>query len=76
VPATLFCPESTPAARRAEGLRASRLDPAKTRVEIVPGNHTSCVTEHSAFIAEKIQYALDNPIDTAPVVRVPPRRPH
>jgi hypothetical protein len=76
VPATLFFPESTPAARRAEGLRASRLDPAKTRVEIVPGNHTSCVTEHSAFIAEKIQYALDNPIDTAPVVRVPPRRPH
>ena len=74
VPATLFFPESTPAARRVSGPMASKLDRAKLRVEIVPGNHTSCVTEHSSFLAEKIRYALDHPLDPPSIVRAPPRR--
>jgi thioesterase domain-containing protein/NRPS condensation-like uncharacterized protein len=76
VPATLFFPESTPAARRVSGPVASKLDRAKLRVEIMPGNHTSCVTEHASFLAEKIREALDHPLEPPAVLRAPPRRPN
>jgi len=74
VPATLFLPESTSDQRRRGAIRASRLDRNKARVQIAPGNHTTCVTQHSAFLADKMIEALDDPIDPAAVSRVPPRR--
>jgi surfactin synthase thioesterase subunit len=74
VPATLFLPESTPHARRLEAIRASRLDRTKARVEIAPGNHTTCVTQHSDFLADRMRAALDDPLDPAAISRVPPRR--
>jgi surfactin synthase thioesterase subunit len=58
VPATLYLPESTPAARLAALSRSSRMDPAKYTVEMLPGNHTTCVTKHTAALAEKIKAKL------------------
>jgi pimeloyl-ACP methyl ester carboxylesterase len=60
VPATLYFPESTPAARLAGLSRSSRMDPAKYTIEMLPGNHTTCVTKHTAALAEKIKERLDS----------------
>jgi hypothetical protein len=53
VPATLFFPESTPAARLAQTCALSKLHPC--HIEIVPGNHTTCVTKYTAVLAEKMR---------------------
>jgi hypothetical protein len=58
VPATLFFPEATSAARLAQAGAASLLDPC--RIEIIPGNHTTCVTKHTAELAEKIRRIVDD----------------
>jgi thioesterase domain-containing protein len=60
VPATLYFPESTPAARLAGFSRSSRMDPAKYTIEMLPGNHTTCVTKHTAALAEKIKAKLNS----------------
>jgi hypothetical protein len=57
VPATLFLPASTIPSRRAEAPRLSRLAPERLAVEIVPGNHTTCITQHTAELAEGIRRA-------------------
>ena len=51
VPAALFLPASTVASRRAEAPRLSRLAPERLTVEIIPGNHTTCITQHTAELA-------------------------
>ncbi len=57
VPATLFLPATTVPSRRAEAPRLSRLALDRVRVEIVPGNHTTCITQHTAELAEGIRRA-------------------
>jgi acyl carrier protein len=58
VPATFLFPEVTPAARVAEAGRLSRLDPALLNIEIVPGDHTTCITEHTASLADAIRRTI------------------
>jgi hypothetical protein len=55
VAATLFLPASTVASRREAAARLSRLTPAN--VEIIPGNHTTCITQHTAELAEGMRRA-------------------
>ncbi len=58
VPAILLYPETTPAARVAESAGLTRLDPALLKTEIVDGDHTTCITEHTASLAEAMRRAI------------------
>jgi hypothetical protein len=55
VPAMLLFPVATPPARLVDAVRRSRLDPARAVIETVPGNHTTCITQHTAALAEKMR---------------------
>jgi hypothetical protein len=57
VPATLLFPVATPLARLVDAVRRSRLDPARAVIETVPGNHTTCITQHTAELARKMNSA-------------------
>lgn len=57
VPATLLFPESTAPGRVAEAPGRIMIDPARLTVERVPGNHTTCITQHTAELAEKMRGA-------------------
>jgi pimeloyl-ACP methyl ester carboxylesterase len=57
VPATIFFPEETPPTR-AWVSRASERHPSKFAIEIVPGNHHTCVTRHTAALVDRIRKTL------------------
>ncbi len=59
VPATIFVSESTPPERVSGLARALRMDPAKYRIERVPGDHTTCVTKDISVLVEKIRVVLE-----------------
>jgi thioesterase domain-containing protein len=59
VPATLLFPDCLPVERQAQAPGLTRLDPAQLRLELIPGNHTTCITEHTAELAEKMCAARD-----------------
>jgi pimeloyl-ACP methyl ester carboxylesterase len=58
VPAILLYPETTPAARVAESAGLTRLDPALLKTQIVTGDHTTCITEHTASLAAAMRRAI------------------
>jgi len=58
VPAVLLYPETTPASRVAEAAGLTRLDPALLKTEIVAGDHTTCITEHTAALAEAMRRSI------------------
>ena len=41
--------------RVAEAAARSRIDPARVKVETIPGNHTTCITQHTAELAGKME---------------------
>ena len=59
VPATFYFPEVMPPEILPRLARASRLDPTKYHIDIIPGNHTTCVTKYPAALAEKIGRVLE-----------------
>jgi hypothetical protein len=58
VPATLFFPEETPASRVAEAPGLTRLDLARIQTARIHGSHTTCITEHTASLADAMRQAL------------------
>ena len=58
VPTTFLFPESTEPHRVAEAAARSRLDLARVKVETIPGNHTTCITQHTAELAAKMMRAM------------------
>ena len=58
VPATLFVPASTSASRISRLERSAKIDPTKSRVELVPGNHTTCVTQDTTMMVERMRSTL------------------
>jgi hypothetical protein len=58
IPATVLFPVATPPTRLVDAVRRSRLDPARAVVETVPGNHTTCITQHTAALAEKMNGSM------------------
>lgn len=61
IPATFYFPEATSETSLARLASASRLDPARYRVERLPGDHTTCMTKHIDVLAQKIAHALASP---------------
>ena len=59
VPATIFFPQSTPSARLMQAGGLSKLASAHYKIEILPGNHTTCVTKHTAELADKMRKILN-----------------
>jgi pimeloyl-ACP methyl ester carboxylesterase len=59
VPATMYFPESTSAQRLAWVHRLSRNSPQELNIELLPGDHHTCITRHTAALVEKIQITLD-----------------
>jgi acyl carrier protein len=57
-PATLFFPESMASARLEEIHRMSQTVPVKFEVELLAGDHHTCITKHAPELAEKINKAL------------------
>ena len=53
VPATLYFPEETPPSRLSWVKRASKNIPDKIAVEMVPGNHHTCITRYTSVLAER-----------------------
>jgi hypothetical protein len=66
LPATFYFPSATPPAFLARLAAVSRMDPAKYRVEMVPGDHTTCVTKHTADLGENMRQTLDSLAGTIP----------
>jgi hypothetical protein len=60
VPATLFFPEETPPERLSVVNRASRIAPSGLTIEMLPGNHHTCITKYTAVLVEKMKKTLDN----------------
>jgi hypothetical protein len=58
VPTTLYFPESTPSVRLAEVRRRSQAAPRPFGVEVVPGDHHTCITKHTPALVEAINQAL------------------
>jgi acyl carrier protein len=58
VPATLLFPEETPASRVAEAAGLARLDLARVETVRIRGTHTTCITEHTASLAEAMRRSL------------------
>jgi hypothetical protein len=61
IPATFYFPEATSEASLARLATASRLDPARYKVERLPGDHTTCMTQHIDVLAQKIARAMASP---------------
>jgi len=59
VPATLYFPEESPPARLSWVKRASRNIPEKIVVEMVPGNHHTCITRYTSVMAERMRRTLE-----------------
>ena len=59
-PATLFFPEETPPSRLSQVRRASQIPPDKLTIEMVPGNHHTCITKYTSALVEKMKKTLDN----------------
>ena len=55
VPTTFLFPESTEPHRVAEAASRSRIDLARMKIETIPGNHTTCITQHTAELARKME---------------------
>jgi pimeloyl-ACP methyl ester carboxylesterase len=60
VPATLYFPEATAPKRLAWVMKASSSAPVKFAVEILPGDHHTCITKHTAALATKMKNTLDS----------------
>jgi pimeloyl-ACP methyl ester carboxylesterase len=60
VPATFFLPEALPQKNLRRLACASRMDPARYRIEVIPGAHDSCVTTHSEELAARIARILES----------------
>jgi pimeloyl-ACP methyl ester carboxylesterase len=58
VPATIFLPESTSPVRLAWVRQLSQRSPIDLTVEILPGDHHTCITKHTSVLVEKIQKTL------------------
>jgi hypothetical protein len=58
VTSTLFFPESTAPGRVAEAPQRIMIDAARLTVERVPGNHTTCITQHTAELAGKMRAVM------------------
>jgi len=59
VPATLYFPEETPSARLAWVQRASERASVKFTVEVLPGDHHTCITRYTPTLVDKIKKTLD-----------------
>jgi amino acid adenylation domain-containing protein len=59
VPATFFFPESAAPPHLSRLSRVSQMDPAKYTIEMVPGNHTTCVTKDTSVLVGKMRAILD-----------------
>jgi len=59
VPATLYFPEETPPSRLSWVKGASERTPVKFTVEMVPGNHHTCITTHTSVLVDKMKKTLD-----------------
>jgi acyl carrier protein len=59
VPATLFFPEEISPQRLAWIKDASQRARVKVKVEVLPGDHHTCITRHTPDLAEKIRVAID-----------------
>jgi pimeloyl-ACP methyl ester carboxylesterase len=57
-PATVYFPESISPARLAEVRRMSAEAPVPFTVELLPGDHHTCITKYTHELAEKLQNAL------------------
>jgi thioesterase domain-containing protein len=60
VPATLYFPEETPPARFSWVRRVSERAPVKVNVEILPGDHHTCITKYTPALAKKLKRTLDS----------------
>jgi hypothetical protein len=59
VPTTFYFPESLNADRAVKRALGSKLDAGNYRVETLRGNHETCLSIHSAILAEKMKEALE-----------------
>jgi condensation domain-containing protein/thioesterase superfamily protein/phosphopantetheine binding protein len=62
IPATFYFPEATPDAGLGRLSSASRLDPARYKVERLPGDHTTSMTRHIDVLAQKIAHVLSRDV--------------
>jgi len=60
VPATLYFPEETAPSRLAWVKHSSESSPMKFTVEILPGDHHTCITKFTPDLAAKLKKTLDN----------------
>lgn len=60
VPATLYFPEETPPARFSWVKRVSERAPVKITIEILPGDHHTCITKYTPALVEKLKKTLDS----------------
>ena len=60
VPATLYFPEETPPSRLSWVKRASEKAPIKFTVEILPGDHHTCITKYTPALVEQLKKTLDS----------------
>lgn len=59
VPATLYFPQSVRPEIAAKKSRGSQLDPNKYDLEVLPGNHETCLSKHASVLAAKMKEALE-----------------
>ena len=59
VSATFYFPASTQEQRLVNVRTASQLDASNYSIEMLPGDHTTCVANHTAALAEKIKKTLE-----------------
>jgi pimeloyl-ACP methyl ester carboxylesterase len=59
VPATLYFPEETPPSRLSWVKRSSRNIPDKVIIELIPGNHHTCITRYTPVLADRMRKTID-----------------
>jgi acyl-CoA synthetase (AMP-forming)/AMP-acid ligase II/pimeloyl-ACP methyl ester carboxylesterase len=59
VPTTLYFPEETPPVRLSSVRRTAQRASVKVAVEILPGDHHTCITKYTPALVEKIKAAIN-----------------
>jgi pimeloyl-ACP methyl ester carboxylesterase len=59
VPITVYFPEEAPLSRFSWVKRTSQKFP-KVTIEMVPGNHRTCITQHTSVLVDKMKKTLDS----------------
>jgi pimeloyl-ACP methyl ester carboxylesterase len=60
VPATLYFPEETPPTRFSWAKHSGGSTPDKFNIEMVPGDHHTCITKYTPILVERMKKTLDS----------------